>query len=475
MTTLDICAPADQTEGTRSQILRWLKTVGDTVTEHEPLIELETDKVTVEVPAPASGVLREIVKAEQEEIAPGEVLGRLETAEGASAMGGSAGARRERANDANESAARSGGSTTAVGAGAVDGGPATAGDGGARSRAERLLSPAVRRLLQERGLEPSMIRGTGEGGRITVDDVAAYDVARQADEKAPTIRTERADAAATAARAKQTSGEPSAHPSPTAQSSRTTHAKEGTRPRPPEPLSQAGGRSHSIPHTAVRKRIADHMVQSLLHTAPHVTTVFEADLSAVIAHRSAHRADFQQRGVPLTFTAYFLAAAVNAIKAVPEANSRWTDTALEVYDDIHLGVATAVEGLGLVVPVVRNVQSLDLFGIASRLDQLVSAAREQRLEPADVRGGTFTISNHGVSGSLLATPIVINQPQSAILGIGKLEKRPVIVEAGEEEKILVRPKCYVTLTIDHRVMDGHQANRFLQTFVSSLEAWPLDV
>jgi 2-oxoglutarate dehydrogenase E2 component (dihydrolipoamide succinyltransferase) len=238
--------------------------------------------------------------------------------------------------------------------------------------------------------------------------------------------------------------------------------------------ASASAKSHSIQHTAVRKRIAAHMVESLLHTAPHVTTVFETDLSAVIAHRSAHRAQFQQRGAPLTFSAYFLAATVDAIKAVPEANSRWTDTALEIYDDVHIGVATAVEGVGLVVPVVRNAQSLDLLGLARRLDRLVSAARSGRLEPADVRGGTFTISNHGVSGSLLATPIVINQPQSAILGIGRLEKRAVVVEAGEEEKVVVRPRCYVTLTIDHRVMDGHQANRFLQTFVRKLEAWPRD-
>ena len=159
---------------------------------------------------------------------------------------------------------------------------------------------------------------------------------------------------------------------------------------------------------------------------------------------------------------------------MPEANSRWTESALEIYDDVHIGVATAVEGVGLVVPVIRNVQELDLFGIASRLDQLVTAAREGRLEPGDVRSGTFTISNHGVSGSLLATPIVINQPQSAILGVGKMEKRPVVIEAGDEEKVVVRPKCYVTLTIDHRVMDGHQANRFLQTFVRKLKAWPRD-
>jgi 2-oxoglutarate dehydrogenase E2 component (dihydrolipoamide succinyltransferase) len=402
MATRDICAPADQTEGTRSQVLRWLKAVGDTVTQHEPLIELETDKVTVEVPAPASGVLREIIKAEQEEIAPGDVLGRLDAVDAAT--------------PASEPVPASPAASPAVPTPAPATSPRT-------PAGSQRLSPAVRRLLQERRIDPSMIQGTGEGGRITVDDVASYDVAKQAIEKVPAVREEQGTAT----------------------------------------------RSHSVPHTAIRKRIADHMVQSLLQIAPHVTTVFEADLSAVIAHRSANRAGFEQRGAPLTFTAYFLAAVVDAIKAVPEANSRWTDSALEIYDDIHIGVATAVEGAGLVVPVVRNVQALDLFGIAKRLDELVTAARQSQLEPADVRGGTFTISNHGVSGSLLATPIVINQPQSAILGVGKVDKRPVV----EDDKIVIRPKCYVTLTIDHRVMDGHQANRFLQTFVRTLESWPL--
>ena len=131
-----------------------------------------------------------------------------------------------------------------------------------------------------------------------------------------------------------------------------------------------------------------------------------------------------------------------------------------------------MEGAGLVVPVLRDAQSLDLFATARGLEDLVRRARAGELTPADVRGGTFTISNHGVSGSLLAAPIIINQPQSAILGIGKLEKRAVVVEEGDEEKIVVRPRCYVTLTLDHRVMDGHQANRFLQIFVQTLGAWP---
>jgi 2-oxoglutarate dehydrogenase E2 component (dihydrolipoamide succinyltransferase) len=222
----------------------------------------------------------------------------------------------------------------------------------------------------------------------------------------------------------------------------------------------------------VRRRIAEHMVESLLHTAPHVTTVFDADLTAVLADRARRREEFARRGAPLTLTAYFVAAAVAAIRAVPEANSRWTDAALEIYADMHIGIATAVEGTGLVVPVLRDAGSRDLFGIAQGLEELVTRARAGKLTPADVRGGTFTISNHGVSGSLIAAPIIINQPQSAILGIGRLEKRPVVVEEGDEEKIVAQPRCYVTLTLDHRVMDGHQANRFMQTFVGGLVSLP---
>ncbi|MDB6012637.1 MAG: Dihydrolipoamide acetyltransferase component of pyruvate dehydrogenase complex, partial [Gammaproteobacteria bacterium] len=304
-----------------------------------------------------------------------------------------------------------------LGASSGDGRQTASQDGAAVTR----LSPAVRRLLSENSLDPSAVRGTGQGGRITVEDVLA---------------------AIASGRGASVGG-----------------------------ASVAGG-SHRIPHTSIRKRVAEHMVQSLLHTAPHVTTVFEVDMTAVLAHRVTHRDEFARRGAPLTLTAYFLQATVDAIRAVPEANSRWTDTALEVFDSIHVGVGTALEEGGLVVPVLRDVQSRDLFQTAQGLNDLVTRAREGRLVPADVRGGTFTISNHGVSGSLVATPIIINQPQSAILGIGKLEKRAVVVEEGGVDRVVIRPRCYVTLTIDHRVMDGHQANRFLETFVARLTNWP---
>ena len=408
---VEIRAPAEQTEGTRSQVLRWLKQVGDSVAENEPLIEVETDKVTVEVASPATGVLREIIKHEQEEIAPGELLGRIDAGTAAALAQGPRAAVAAPAAGASPSAVQS--ETRA---------PAPAGG----------LSPAVRRLLSERGLDPSAVRGSGRAGRITVEDVL-----RTAPGSAPERRRQAPASVA-----------------------------------PPGAAADALSRSHRVPHTAVRKRIADHMVQSLLHTAPHVTTVFEADMTAVLTDRARQRDEFARRGAPLTLTAYFVQAAVAAIRAVPEANSRWTDTALEIYDSIHVGVATAVEGVGLVVPVLHDADARDLFDTARGLDELVTRARAGNLSPADVRGGTFTISNHGVSGSLLAAPIIINQPQAAILGVGKLEKRPVVVEEGDEQKIVVRPRCYVTLTLDHRVMDGHQANHFLQVFVQKLSGWP---
>jgi 2-oxoglutarate dehydrogenase E2 component (dihydrolipoamide succinyltransferase) len=493
---LEIRMPADQSEGTRSQVLRWLKTEGETVSQDEPLIEMETDKVTVEIAAPHAGVLRQILKPEQSDVEPGELLGLIEpegaahhadahsdppvgrvyqAADSAAAANG-IGAQRTRSDATGAHAGAAASSNAYRGAveahtstpsaasppaerlesqpttrahdtaadvsrriqhaNATGGGTShsNANDGGASNRnanSTSAPSPAVRRLLSESGLSASDVVGTGVGGRITVDDVLAHksrgDVAR-----------------------------PSSSTAAAQTSTKAEKAAPGTR---------------RVPHSAVRKRVAEHMVRSLLHTAPHVTSVFEADMSAVIAHRARHRDEFKRNGAPLTFTAYFLSAIVDAIRAVPEANSRWTDDALEIYDAINIGVGTALGDQGLVVPVIQHVESMTLPQIANALNTAVTRAREGRLTPEDVRGGTFTISNHGVSGSLIATPIIINQPQSAILGIGKLDQRVVPAKEGGAERFTVVPKCYVTLTIDHRVMDGFQANRFLQTFVGKLESW----
>jgi 2-oxoglutarate dehydrogenase E2 component (dihydrolipoamide succinyltransferase) len=206
--------------------------------------------------------------------------------------------------------------------------------------------------------------------------------------------------------------------------------------------------------------------------APHVTAVFEADFGALIEHRAASKADFQRRGTKLTYTAYIVAAAAEAMKAVPTVNSRWHEDYLEVFDDVNIGVGTALGDKGLIVPVVRRVQDLSLFEIAERLHQMTDKARTGKLSPKDVQDGTFSISNHGVSGTLIATPIIINQPQSAILGVGKLEKRVVVRDVDGADALQIRPMAYVSLTIDHRVLDGAQTNAWLTRFVEVLETWP---
>lgn len=386
---IDITAPEGQQEGARSLITRWLKRPGEAVTEHEPLLELETDKVALEIAAPATGILKEILKHEDEQVSPGDLLGRIDTAAPACAA-------------------------TPIAKEAPD-------VGGAR---RQRLSPLVKRLLKMHEMNPDQISGSGLGGRITRNDIARYVEDRKA---APALKI-------------------IATPS-------------GLIP------------GHMIPHDNMRKRIAAHMVESLLHTAPHVTSVFEADLTRVMAHRNRHKAEFAARGVNLTYTAYFVAACVPALRAVPTANSRFHEQALEVWDDINIGVGAALEDKGLIVPVIHKAQDLNLSGIAARLQEMTAKARDGRLEAYDVQNGTFTISNHGVSGSLLATPIIINQPQSAILGIGKLEKRLTVVEVDGQDTIQIRPKCYVTLTIDHRVLDGHQTNKFLSILVDALNNW----
>lgn len=388
---IEVTLSADQQEGTQSVLSQWFKKPGDAVKQHEPLCEVATDKVNVEVSAPEAGVLVEIRKQPKDNVGPGEVLAIIDTEAPASVVESSsvshqpAGAARRQA-------------------------PAGAGSAAAATQ----LSPAVRKLLSNHGLSAAEVRGTGKDGRITADDVLRHVEARR---------------------------------------SAPSHA----------------GPSRKIPHSVMRKSIADHMVSSLLHTAPHVTTVFEADMSAVIADRAKRKADFEKRGAPLTFTAYFVQATIAGLKAVPEVNSVFHSESLEVFEDFNIGIGTAVDGVdgpGLLVPVLRRAQDKDLFATAQALQDLTSRARAGSLTPADVRGGTFTISNHGVSGSLFAAPIIINQPQSAILGIGKLEQRPTIDSEG---KVVAKPKLYVTLTIDHRVLDGFRANLFMSTFVSRLE------
>jgi len=400
---IDVIVPEEQ-EGTKAVVRSWLRQVGDKVAENDPLVELETDKVTQEVPAPASGVLAEILLDSDCEAAPGAVLGRIETEQDTVRPEGSA--KREvegRSAQAVEKRPSTGSGRTSDG-----------------ELQEQRLSPSVRRALQQHGIDPSLIEGSGRGGRITREDV------------------DRALAAATVTQV----GEP-AQP-------RHFSAKD-------------------IPHDRMRLKIAENMARAVAEQ-PHVTAVFEADFSAV----AAHKAQMAGRGVKLSYTAYIVKAAAEAMAAAPAINGRWEKDRIAVSPTIDIGVGTALGEKGLIVPVVKDAGKLSLEQIGARLDDLTRRARDGRLTGADVSGGSFTISNHGVSGSLVAAPIILHQGQAAILGVGKLEKRVVVREIGGQDAILVRPMAYVTLTIDHRVVDGHQTNAWLSRFVEILESWPAD-
>ena len=393
-----------QLEGTAARISHWLVEVGKPVKAGEPLLELETDKVSMELPAPVDGVLVEILMNQNDEVTPESILGQIEQGAAASSSEPSVTQTAETQPEAQNQ-------------GATKTSPVS--DGKARN----LVGPAVRRLLREHKIDIDWISGSGRDGRVTRDDVIHF------------------------------------------LENRETHE-----PATPAPVHREG-ESRQVPHTNMRKAIARHMVSSLLETSPHVTSVFEMDMSNVIEHRKWHKKEFAERNVNLTFTAYFLAASVAAIREVPEVNATYHEDHLEIFNDINIGVGTALGNEGLIVPVVKGVQDMDLFQVAEALHQQTDKARSGKLKPQDTRNGTFTISNHGTSGSLFAAPIIINQPQVAILGVGKLEKRVVVKTVNGEDKLIIKPMCYVSLSIDHRALDAFQTNRFLSRFVECIESW----
>ncbi|HEY0629695.1 MAG TPA: dihydrolipoamide acetyltransferase family protein [Sphingomicrobium sp.] len=396
----------DEQEGTKAVVRAWLKKVGESVAINDPLVELETDKVTQEVPSPAAGVLTEILLETDDEAEPGALLARI-----------SAGVYDPLPFDETSSPAKAGAQSAAQAA--PNGAPGPRPSPG-NSEAETRLSPSVRRALLQHNIDPSRIQGTGRNGRITRDDV------------------DRAVASATTVSV----GEPA-----TAQ-----------------PRHFAGG---DILHDRMRLKIAENMVRAVSE-APHVTALFEADFSMIAAHKAA----MATKGVKLSYTAYLIKAAADAMAVAPAINGRWEKDRIAVSPTINIGVGTALGDKGLVVPVVKDAGSLTLEAVGRELDDLTSRARAGSLTAADVSGGSFTISNHGVSGSLLAAPIILHAGQAAILGVGKLEKRVVVREVNGQDAILIRPMAYVTLTIDHRVVDGHQTNAWLTRFVELLENWP---
>ena len=358
-------------EGT---VIKWLIPPGGMVEKDQPLLEVETEKVALDIPAPATGVLREVLVQEGATVPVGTVLARLEHEPVETVM------------------SRVGGVGVRARNSAAEGAPH--------------YSPAVKQVAREHDIQLSEVTGSGEGGRITKKDV--LDAVAKRGTSTPT---------------------PSASP---------------TLPDSEEEL---------VPFTHMRKTIAERMVSSR-RTSAHVATFFEADCSGIEQFRA---------GRSLTYLPFVISAVSNALRALPMVNASWRDHGIVLNKALHIGIAVAIED-GLLVPVIRHADRKGLTQIAKEVADLAQRARSKRLAPEDVLDGTFTITNHGRFGSLFSTPI-INQPQSAILGVGAVQKRAVVIN----DAIAIRPMCYLSLSFDHRIIDGAIADRFMSLVKQQLE------
>ena len=415
-------------EGT---VTAWMKKENETIEEFESLLEVTTDKVTTEVPSPAAGTILKIVVPEGDTVEAGTVLAWIGEPGEAIPEGEQPPAQDHEPHETPD-------------AESITDEPVMVRPAG-RDQALGYISPVVARLAREKNVDLDKVRGTGMDGRITKQDVLAYLKDQKGETEIPIWETPADGDLFRPTELVFGKQEPEAKPAPA-------------------PTAIPG---ETLPLTPMRKRIAEHMVLSK-HTSPHVTTVMEADLSRIMTHRTAVKAEAEARGIHLTYTAYFLAAVTAGLKAVPLANSSWTDAGIRLHRQINLGMAVAMADGGLIVPVIRGAEERSLIGLARQANDLAERARVGKLTPDEVQGGTFTLTNHGTKGSLFATP-VINQPQSGILGTGMIQKRAVVID----DAIAIRPMVYLSYTFDHRILDGASADTFLAAVVDTLENWPV--
>jgi 2-oxoglutarate dehydrogenase E2 component (dihydrolipoamide succinyltransferase) len=416
----EIRVPALGESVTEATIAQWFKSEGEAVTEDEPLVELETEKVTVEVPAPASGVLSSISVKTGETVNVGALLGAIEDAK----------ARPDaKKPEAKEPEAKEPKKAEA----AKEPEKAEAKEPKAKETDGQPLSPAVRKLIEEHELKPSEIEGSGKDGRLTKADVLEHL------EKAPGPKP-----------APETPKAPAPSPAP------------AQKPRAPSPADDAA-REERVRMTRLRTTIARRL-KDAQNTAAMLTTYNEVDMTAVMGLRSQYKELFERRhGVKLGFMSFFVKAAIQALREIPAVNAEIDGDEIVYKNYYHIGVAVGTER-GLVVPVVRDADRLSLAGIESAIGDFGKRAQDGSLKIEEMQGGTFTISNGGVYGSLMSSPI-LNAPQAGILGMHKIQERPVVV-AG---KIEARPMMYLALTYDHRLVDGREAVRFLVRIKECLE------
>ncbi len=423
---------------TDATVTKWLKSPGDKVEEYEPILEVNTDKVDTEIPSPTSGVILAALAKEGEVVKVGEVIGWIGQPGEVIPTEGAPGQPSAAAPTAAPTV-----QTTQTLPHATQPTPPAAKTAPqpASPRELGFISPVVAKIASEQNVDLSQVPGTGMGGRITKKDVEKYLAGRLSAATVPAVAA------------------------PTAM------IPPAEKPAAVLVITPSlAGAYIVVPQTPMRKAIAEHMLMSE-RTAPHVSTIMEVDMNCVVDHRNANKETYNSQGVNLTYTAYFVAASVAALKAYPLVNSSWSENGVRIYNAINIGMAVALGEDGLIVPVIRNADNLSLLGIARVVNDLANRARARKLQPDEVRGGTFTITNHGVTGSLFATPI-INQPQCAILGVGMIQKRPVVItDANQGDVLAIRTMMYLSLTFDHRIIDGAIADTFLAKLVDTLQKW----
>ncbi len=453
-------------EGTIGQ---WLKQEGETVKKDEALVEIITDKVTAELPSPASGVLVKILVQADETVKVGAEIAEIEEAGNDRASPSVALAPRPIASPRQLSSAQSSGAS--MNGGTNGGGPngaMSSGPNGATATAtltasaptqqqERMerVSPLARRLAQEHHLDLNMIRGTGEAGRIRKEDIEAY------------LQQQSPAATATLPPAPVPVQTPPAQPT---QPTPTMAVPQAPIPSaPPAPPVAVSGDDQIITPTPARRAIAEHMVRSK-HTSPHAWTAIEVDMTNIARWLDSYKDEFKRReGFGVSFQTCVIKAAAEALKDHPYLNASWTDDGkIALRRQVNIGVSIALEN-NLIVPVIRNADTLNLAGIARAVNDLVTRARANRLMPADLQGATFTVNNPGVFGTVISAAI-INQPNAAILTMDTVVKRAVVINDG----IAIRSMMFLSLSFDHRVLDGLQAARFLAALKQRLETWPPD-
>jgi 2-oxoglutarate dehydrogenase E2 component (dihydrolipoamide succinyltransferase) len=433
---IDVVMPQMGESIVEGTLTKWLKKAGEHVERDEPLFEISTDKVDTEIPAPAAGVLKEVLVEEGKTVAISTVVGRIEegAGNGASAPAPAAAAP---APAPTEPAPEKAPPPAAAAPAQAEPAPAPAPAQAEPESPGGPLSPLVKKMAREYGIDLRQVKGTGAGGRISKQDLDAY-------------------MSAQGARTMAQAGAPAAPAQPTAPAAPAMPRAEGPRTRI-EPMS------------TMRIKIAEHMVMSK-RTSAHVTTVHKTDMTKIAKLRDRHKAEFQQRyGYSLTFLPFVIAATVEAIHEYPLLNASIEGNNIIYHNEINIGIAVALEN-GLIVPVIRNADEKNVVGLQRSIVDLATRARSRQLKPDEVQGGTFSITNFGSFGSVFATP-VINQPQVAILGIGAVEKVPVVID----DAIGIRSVAYLALTFDHRLIDGAVADQFTGRVKAALENWSQDI